>query len=42
MQAETGCLIADRRIGRIVELGRVATELVARVGSNLVGRLAAW
>jgi hypothetical protein len=24
LQAETGCLVADRRNGRIVELGRVA------------------
>ena len=29
MQAETGCLIADRRNGRIIELARVAAERVA-------------
>src|SRR5438105_734448 len=30
MQAETGCLVADRRNGRIVAVGKVAGERVAR------------
>jgi hypothetical protein len=29
MQAETGCLVADRRNGRMVEPGRVAAERAA-------------
>jgi hypothetical protein len=29
MQAETGCLVADRRNGRIVELRKAAAERVA-------------
>ena len=29
IQAETGCLVADRRNGRIIELERVAVERVA-------------
>ncbi len=29
LQAETGCLVADRRNGRIVELGRIAAERAA-------------
>ncbi len=30
VQSETGCLVADRRNGRIVELGRLVSERVAR------------
>jgi hypothetical protein len=30
VQAGTGCLVADRRNGRIVEMGRTASERVAR------------
>ncbi len=29
LQAETGCLVADRRNGRIVELGRVAGRVAS-------------
>lgn len=29
LQAETGCLVADRRNGRIVELGRIEAERAA-------------
>src|SRR3954447_14389801 len=36
LQAETGCLVADRRNGRIVDLGRAKVGRTARRGAALL------